>query len=260
MTPLFSPIYMLSEVEQLTLWDFLDENLANKFICLSKSPAGAPILFIKKKDGSLWLTVDYCSLNKITNKDQYPLPLIPDLLDHLHTACTFTKMDLHALFQCFMNNVFKDMLDVCVVVYLDNILIFSDNLAKHHNHICKVLCWLHDNNLKIKKCEFNIKMMNFLSFIISPDGLVTSCVTCSFSHSFPLSIFIFHYSFSFSVHSPVSDSYTHASGLLSILWLPCISHVLVLDHSGLVPCVIVSLFQQFTLATHFMWSSICYHM
>jgi len=82
-TPPFSPIYLLSEVEQLALRQFLDENLANQFIRPSQSSAGAPILFIKKKDGSLRLAVDYRGLNCITKKDQYPLPLIPDLLDRL---------------------------------------------------------------------------------------------------------------------------------------------------------------------------------
>jgi len=210
-TPLFGPIYLLSEVEQLALRDFLNENLANKFIRPSKSPAGAPILFIKKKDGSLRLAVDYRGLNKITKKDWYPLPLIPDLLDRLHTARTFTKMDLRsaynlvhiadgdewktafcthygsyeffvmhysltntpASFQRFMNDVFKDMLDVCIVVYLDDILIFSDDPAKHHEHVHEVLRRLHDNNLyaKIEKCEFDVKTTNFLGFIISPDSL-----------------------------------------------------------------------------------------
>jgi len=81
MTPPFSPIYSLSEVEQVALQQFLDENLANQFIRPSQSSAGAPILFIKKKDGSLHLAVDYHSLNHITKKDQYPLPLVPNLLN-----------------------------------------------------------------------------------------------------------------------------------------------------------------------------------
>ena len=68
-TPPFRPIYSLSEVEQLALHQFLDENLTNHFICPSQSPSGAPILFIKKKDSSLHLAVDYCSLNHITRKD-----------------------------------------------------------------------------------------------------------------------------------------------------------------------------------------------
>ena len=68
-TPPFSPIYLLSEVELLALQEFLDENLKNKMICPSQSSAGALILFIKKKDGSLHLAVDYCGLSKITKKD-----------------------------------------------------------------------------------------------------------------------------------------------------------------------------------------------
>ena len=63
-------------------------------ICPSQSSAGAPILFIKKKDSSLRLAVDYRGLNKITKKDRYPLPLITDLLDCLHSAHVFTKLDL----------------------------------------------------------------------------------------------------------------------------------------------------------------------
>ena len=93
-TPPFGLIYSLSEVEQLALRQFLDENLSNHFIRPSQSPSSAPILFIKKKDGSLRLAVDYRGLNRITRKDRYPLPLIPDLLDRLRTANVFTKIDL----------------------------------------------------------------------------------------------------------------------------------------------------------------------
>jgi len=80
-SPPFGPIYGLLEPELQALCDYLTENLAKGFIQHSKSPAGAPILFIKKKDGSLRLCVDYCGLNKITKKNQYPLPLISGLLD-----------------------------------------------------------------------------------------------------------------------------------------------------------------------------------
>jgi hypothetical protein len=78
-----------------------------------------------------------------------------------------------ASFQRFMNNVFKDMLDVCVVIYLDDILIYSDDPAKHNDHVRKVLRCLHTNNLyaKIEKCEFSITTMSFLGFVISPEGL-----------------------------------------------------------------------------------------
>ena len=210
-TPPFGPIYSLSEVEQLALRIFLDENLANEFVRPSQSPAGAPILFIKKKDGSLRLAVDYRGLNRITRKDRYPLPLIPDLLDRLRSARIFTKIDLRgaynlvriadgdewktafrtrygsyefqvmhygltnapASFQRFMNDIFKDLLDVCVVVYLDDILIYSENPTLHTTHVHEVFRRLRANNLyaKLEKCDFNVDSTNFLGFIISPDGL-----------------------------------------------------------------------------------------
>ena len=170
---LFSLIYLLSKVEQLVLKTFLNKNLANQFIHPLQLPTSAPILFIKKKDSSLCLTVNYHSLNKVTKKDRYPLPLILDLLDCLRMACLFTKINLHraynlihiangdkwktvfhmrygsykfnvmhygltntpASFQQFMNDVFKGLLDICIMVYLDDILIYSDNPADHDNHI-----------------------------------------------------------------------------------------------------------------------------
>ena len=176
-TPPFGPIYSLSEVEQFALRQFLDENLANHFIRPLNSPSGAPVLFIKKKDGSLRLAVDYRGLNRITRKDRYPLPLIPDLLDRLRSARVFTKIDLcgaynlvhiaegnewktafrtrygsyefqvmhygltnaPASFQRFMNDCFKDLLDVCIVVYLDDILIYSENPSEHEDHVREVL-------------------------------------------------------------------------------------------------------------------------
>jgi hypothetical protein len=182
MTPPFGLIYSLSKVEQLTLREFLDDNLKNQFIHPSQSSTGTPILFIKKKNGSLRLAVNYHGLNKITKKDRYPLPLIPDLLDHLCSAHIYTKLNLHGMynlvciadgdkwktafctqyslyefqvmhygltnapasFQCFMNEVFKELLDVCVVVYLDDILIYSDNPADHLQHVHEVLRRLRD--------------------------------------------------------------------------------------------------------------------
>jgi len=92
--PLVGTIYSLSKFEQEALKDFIDENLTNGFICSMSSSHGAPVLFVKKKDGSLWLCVDFCGLNKITKKDQYPLPLISDLLDSSRKARIYTKIDL----------------------------------------------------------------------------------------------------------------------------------------------------------------------
>ena len=139
------------------------------------SPYGAPVLFVKKKDGSLRLCVDFRSLNKITKKNRYPLPLISDLLDSPHKARIYTKIDLQhayhlvciaeedewktafrthygafewsvmpfrltnapAAFQRFMNDVFSDLLDVCIVVYLDDILIYSDDITQHWSTLKK---------------------------------------------------------------------------------------------------------------------------
>jgi len=174
---LVETIYSLSKFEQETLKEFIDENLTNRFIRSTSSPHGALVLFVKKKDGSLRLCVDFCGLNRITKKDQYPLSLISNLLDSPHKARIYTKIDLQhayhlvhiakgdkwktafrtrygafewsvtpfrltnapAAFQHFMNDVFPDLLDVCVVVYLDDILIYSDDIMQHQSHIKEVL-------------------------------------------------------------------------------------------------------------------------
>src|SRR5579863_2650195 len=87
-------MYSLSETEMTALRQFLDENLRNGFVRPSNSAHGAPILFVKKKDGSLRLCVDFRGLNKIYKRDRYPLPLISDLLDSPGKARIYTKIDL----------------------------------------------------------------------------------------------------------------------------------------------------------------------
>src|SRR5258707_3777803 len=92
--PFHGPIYSLSPPELIALREFLEENVRNGFICPSKSPWGSPALFVKKKDGSLRLCVDFRALNRVTEKDRYPLPLIPDLLNSLGPARIYSKIDL----------------------------------------------------------------------------------------------------------------------------------------------------------------------
>ena len=92
--PPYGPIYSLSPVKLEALQDFLDKNLHSGFIRSSSSPCGAPILFVKKKNGALRLCVDFHGLNKITKKDRYPLLLTSDLLDTLQKARIYTKIDL----------------------------------------------------------------------------------------------------------------------------------------------------------------------
>ncbi len=92
--PPYGPIYSLRPVELETLKTYIETNLANGFIRPSKSPAGAPILFVRKPDGSLRLCVDYRGLNNLTIKNRYPLLLIGESLDRLGRAKRFTQLDL----------------------------------------------------------------------------------------------------------------------------------------------------------------------
>jgi hypothetical protein len=96
--PPWKPLYGMSESELTSLREFIKENLANNFICPSSSPARAPVLFVKKKDGSLRLYVDYHGLNDLTIKNRYPLPLIQEILDHVGRAKIFTKLDLRGAY------------------------------------------------------------------------------------------------------------------------------------------------------------------
>ena len=94
----FGPVYNLSQTELKALHEYLKENLAKGFIRRSESPAGAPILFVKKKDGSLRLCVDYRGLNKITTPNRCPLPLISETFDQLGKAKYFTKLDMRGAY------------------------------------------------------------------------------------------------------------------------------------------------------------------
>jgi hypothetical protein len=209
--PPFGPIYNLSQPELKALREYIDENLAKGFIRHSKSPAGAPILFVKKKDGSLRLCVDYRGLNALTIRNRYPLPLIPQLLDQLSQAKIFTKIDLRgaynlvriregdewktafrtryghfeytvmpfgltnapAVFQHMMNDIFRQYLDQFVVVYLDDVLVYSRSVEEHEKHVKLVLQKLREMHLyaKLEKCEFDTDTVEFLGYVISPKGI-----------------------------------------------------------------------------------------
>jgi len=205
--PPVGTIYSLSKFEQKTLKEFIDENLTNGFICSMSSPHRVLVLFVKKKDRSLWLCIDFRGLNRITKKDQYPLSLISDLLNSPHKACIYTKIDLRhayhlvhiakgdkwktafhtcyrafewsvmlfgltnapAAFQHFMN-------DMCVVVYLDNILIYSDDIMQHQSHVKEVLKRLRKAGLytKAEKCEFYSDSIEYRGYVLFPSGLTMS--------------------------------------------------------------------------------------
>ena len=209
----YGPIYPLSEDESKALKEYIDENLKKGFIRPSESPAGYPILFRKKKDGSLRLCVDYKKLNDVTIRNSYPLPLINNIIERVRGAKYFTKLDLRsaynliriregdeyktafrtkyghyeylvmpfglknapATFQSFINYVLRPYLEKFVILYLDDILIFSDDLETHHNHVRQVLKRLLENNLyaKLEKCEFDKDHVEFLGHVLSGKGVST---------------------------------------------------------------------------------------
>ncbi|MEW5311153.1 MAG: hypothetical protein WDW38_002891 [Sanguina aurantia] len=204
-------IYKMSAVELEELKTQIDELLSKGYIRPSVSPYGAPVLFVKKKDGSLRLCIDYRALNKLTIKNKYSLPRIDDLLDRLHGAKYFSKLDLAqgynqirindedipktafntryghyeftvmafgltnapATFQRLMNDIFREYLDKFVVVYLDDILVYSKTEEEHAQHLRLVLEALRQNELyaKASKCEFFLSSVKYLGHIVGADGI-----------------------------------------------------------------------------------------
>ena len=201
----------MSPAELEELRRYLDEHLGKGWIQRSQSPVSAPIVFAKKKDGTLRVCIDYRNLNKVTIKNRYPLPLIPELTDRLVGAKIFTKLDVRqayhrvrmaagheyktafktryglfeylvmpfgltnapAQFQAHMQTIFGDLLDISVVIYLDDILIFSKTLEEHRSVVREVLKRLHQHGLyaKLSKCEFHKKAVEFLGLVVSSRGL-----------------------------------------------------------------------------------------
>ncbi|GJV44741.1 putative reverse transcriptase domain-containing protein [Tanacetum coccineum] len=176
--------YRLAPSEMKELSEQLKE-LSNKgFIRPSSSPWGAPVLFVKKKDGSFRMCIDYRELNKLTVKNRYPLPRINDLFDQLQGSSVYSKIDLRsvmpfgltnapAVFMDLMNRVCKPFLDKYVIVFIDDILIYSKNKKEHKEHLNAVLELLKKEKLyaKFYKCEFWIPKVQFLSHMIDSQGI-----------------------------------------------------------------------------------------
>ncbi|KAL0556805.1 hypothetical protein IC582_005322 [Cucumis melo] len=197
--PISRAPYRMTPAELKELKVQLQELLDKGFIRSSVSPWGAPVLFVKKKDGLMRLCIDYRELNKVTVKNRYPLPRIDDLFDQLQGATVFSKIDLRsgyhqlrikdgdvpkttfrsryghyefivmsfgltnapAVFMDLMNRVFREFLDTFVIVFMDDILIYSKTEAEHEEHLRIVLQTLRDNKLyaKFSKCEFWLKQV-----------------------------------------------------------------------------------------------------
>ena len=190
----------------------LHELLDKGFIRPSVSPWGAPVLFMKKKDDSLWLCIDYRRLNRVTIRNKYHLPRIDDLLYQLQGAKVFSKIDLRswyhqlkikevdvpktafrtryghyeffvmpfgltnapAAFMDLMNRVFRPYLDKFVIVFIDDILVYSGSKEDHEKHLRIVLQILRDKQLyaKFNKCEFWLDRVVFLGHVISAEGVL----------------------------------------------------------------------------------------
>ncbi|KAL5845609.1 hypothetical protein ACOSQ3_009133 [Xanthoceras sorbifolium] len=210
-TPVSIAPYRITPAKLKELKLQLQELLDKGFKRPSVSPWGAPVLFVKKKDGSMRLCIDYRQLNKLTIKNKYPLPRIDDLFDQLRGATVFSKIDPRsgyhqlrvkdsdiqkiafqtryghykfvvmpfgltnapAIFMDLMNRIFRPYLDMCVVVFIDDILIYSQTAAEYNRHLQIVLQILREKKLyaKLNKCEFWLNEIAFLEHVISADGI-----------------------------------------------------------------------------------------
>ncbi|KAL2226202.1 UNVERIFIED_CONTAM: Transposon Tf2-12 polyprotein [Sesamum indicum] len=204
--------YRMAPMELHELKKQIEELLGKGFIRPSTSPWGAPVLFVKKKDGSMRLCIDYRQLNRVTVKNKYPLPRIDDLLDQLKGATIFSKIDLRsgywqlriaendipktafrtryghyeslvmpfgltnapAAFMALMNRTFQEYLDHFVIVFIDDILVYSKDRDEHEQHLRIVLQILKEKELyaKLSKCEFWVNQVVFLGHVVSGDGVM----------------------------------------------------------------------------------------
>nr|GEX00522.1 putative reverse transcriptase domain-containing protein [Tanacetum cinerariifolium] len=198
--------YILSPSEMQELSNQLQELIDRGFIRRSTSPWGAPVLFVKKKDGSFRMCIDYRRLDKLTLKNRYPLPRINDLFDQLQGSSVYSKIDLRsgyyqlrvrdedipktafrtryvhyefqgmpfgltnapAVFMNLMNRVCKPYLDKFIIVFIVDILIYSRNKEEHANHLRIILELLRKKKLyaKFSKCKFWIHIVQFLGHLI----------------------------------------------------------------------------------------------
>ncbi|GKC03461.1 putative reverse transcriptase domain-containing protein [Tanacetum coccineum] len=209
--PVAQAPYRLAPSEMKQLSEQLKELSDKGFIRPSSSPSGAPVLFVKKKDGSFRMCIDYRELNKLTVKNHYSLPRIDDLFDQLQGSSVYSKIDLRsgyhqlrvreeyitkiafrtryghyefqvmpfgltntlAVFMDLMNRVCKPYLDKFVIVFIDDILIYSKNRQEYEEHLKSILELLKKEELyaKFSKCKFWIPKVQFLGHVIDSQGI-----------------------------------------------------------------------------------------
>jgi hypothetical protein len=209
--PIARTPYRMSTLELQELKMQMKELLDLGLIRPSVSPWGAPVIFIRRKDRSWRLCIDYRQLNKATIKNQYPLPRIDDLFDQMKGATVFSKIDLRSgyhqlrikeddipktalkmrfghyeftvlpfgltnapgVFMSLMNGVFREYLDKFVQVFIDDILIYSRTTEEHDEHLRLVLQCLREHKLygKLSKCSFYQSRIHYLGHVISGEGI-----------------------------------------------------------------------------------------
>ena len=209
--PTYGPLYAMSVMELKALRKYLTENLQKGFIRPSTSPVSSPVIFVKKPGGGLRFCVDYRRLNEITIKNRYPIPLVQETLNRLSKAKFFTKLDIisafnriritpghehltafrtreglfeylvmpfglanaPSTFQHYVNDVLRPFLDTFCTVYIDDILIYSENLSDHKKHVKQVLQALEQAglHLDIDKCEFHQQEVKYLGLILTTNGV-----------------------------------------------------------------------------------------
>ncbi|GJU13113.1 putative reverse transcriptase domain-containing protein [Tanacetum coccineum] len=209
--PVVRAPYRLAPSEMKELSNQLKELSEKGFIRPRSSPWGAPVLFVKKKDGSFRMCIDYRELNKLTVKNRYPLLRIDDIFDQLQGSCVYLKIDLQSgyhqlrireedipittfqtryghyefqvmpfgltnapvVFMDFMNRVCKPYLDKFMIIFIDNILIYSKSKEEHEEHLKIILRLLKKEQLYVKfsKCDFWLDSMQFLGHVIDSKGV-----------------------------------------------------------------------------------------
>jgi hypothetical protein len=210
-TPIYKTPYRMATPELAELKEHIKELLEKGFIHPSTSPWGGPVIFVLKKDDTQMLCMDYRALNEVTVKNKYSLPRIDDLFNQLRGASVFSKTDLRsgyhqrkireydipktafmsryglyeytvmsfgltnapAYFMYLMNKVFMEYLDKFVMVFNDDILVYSRSEEEHEEHLRLALQMLRQNRLyaKLSKCEFWMKQVAFIGDVISKGNI-----------------------------------------------------------------------------------------
>ncbi|GJU41457.1 putative reverse transcriptase domain-containing protein [Tanacetum coccineum] len=172
--------YRLAPAELQELSTQLQELSDRGFIRHSSSPWGAPVLFVKKKDGSFRMCINYRELNRLTMKNRYPLLRIDDLFDQLtrygyykFQVMPFSLTNAPTIFMDLMNRVCKPYLDRFVIIFIDDILIYSKSRKEHEGHLKLILRLLKKEELyaKFSKCEFWLSKVQFLGHVIDSEGI-----------------------------------------------------------------------------------------